>query len=77
MEVISNLPQRKVATDKEDSDWDADTHTPAELQQKETLIDTLAEPPVESPWDYALVEASVGLVSKYVVQIHAGSDDLD
>ena len=56
--MTSDPSQRKVTSDKEDSDWDADTHTPAELQSgdvsaqsspcKETFMDTLAEPPVES-----------------------------
>ena len=30
-EVTGNPLQRKVITDREDSDWDADTHIPAEL----------------------------------------------
>ena len=73
-EVASDPLQRKVTSNKEDSDYNADTHTPAELQSgdmsvqssphKETFMDTLEEPLVESPWDDALVEASVGLGSQ-------------
>ena len=71
--MTSNPPQRKVTSNKEASDWDADTHTPAELQSgnssmqslpcKETFMDTLEE--------------SVGLGSQDMVQIHMGNDDLD
>ena len=46
----------------------------------ETLME-MTEPPVESPCDEAftivLTEASVGLGSQDVVQIHTGNDDLD
>ena len=87
-EVTNEPPQRKVITDQEDSDWDADqdTHTPAESQsrdtskhsllRKDTLME-MTEPPAESPHDDALTEASMELGSQDVVQIHTGNDDLD
>ena len=37
----------------------------------------MAEPLAESPHDDVLTEASVGLGSQDVVQIHMGNDDLD
>ena len=75
--------------DKDDSNWDADedTGTPGESQSrgmsvhsspmKETLMETLTEPPVELLCEDALPEATVGLGSQDVVQIHARKDDLD
>ena len=81
--MTTNPPQRKDASNREDSDWDADTHTPAESQfedmsaqdslHKEIFMDTLEEPTVDSLWDDTLVKASVGPGSQDVVQIHMGN----
>ena len=86
-DVTSDHLQGKVASNKEDSDWDADTQTPAVLQfedtsvqdspHKETFMDTLKEPPVDSLQEENLVEASMGLGSQDVVQIHMENDNLD
>ena len=40
-------------------------------------METLTEPPVESPHDDTSTEVSVGPGSQDVVQIHMGNDDLD
>ena len=88
-EVTGEPLQRKVITDREDLDWDADqeTHTPAELQSqnvsvhsspsKETLMETLTEPLADSLHEDASSEAAVGPGSQDVVQIHTGEDDLE
>ena len=88
-EVTSKPPQRHVVTDKDGLDWDADqgTNTPAECQsrgtsehslpRKEILMETLTEPPAESPHDDALIEASVGPGSQDVVQLHVADDDIN
>ena len=51
-EVTSDPPHKKVAS--EDSDWDDDNYTPVESQfedatMQETCMDTLEEPPADSP----------------------------
>ena len=72
-------PQWKVTSDKEDSDWDDDTCTPAKSQfedttMAETCMDMMQEPMADSPWEENVVEASVGLGSQDVVQIHTSSE---
>ena len=88
-EITSESPQRHIATDRDDSDWDADegTNTPAESQsqgtsehslpRKETLMEMLTEPPVVAPHDDMLAETAKGPGSQDVVQIHAGDNDLE
>ena len=81
-QVTSDPPQKKVASDRGDSDWDDDTCTPEELQfedatMAETCMDMMEEPTVDSPWEENVVEASVGLGSQDMVQIHVRNDDLD
>ena len=70
-EVIHSSPQKKA--EKEDSDWDEDTHIPAESQFEDAVEESTAElPPLEN-----IVEALVGLGSQDIVQIHTRNDDLD
>ena len=80
--MTGNSPQKKVASDREDSDWDDDTCAPVESQfedatMPETCMDTVEEPTADSLWEENVVEASVGLESQDMVQIQVGSDDLD
>ena len=81
-EVTSDPPQKKVASDREDSDWDDDTHAPAESQFEdatvpETCMDTKEETTADSPREENVIEALVGPGSQDVVQIHVGSNDLN
>ena len=79
-EVVGDPLQRKVASDKEESDWDDDTHVPTESQFEDAAVaeahmDT--EEPVVDSLQEENIEASVGPGSQDVVQIHAGNDNLD
>ena len=40
-------------------------------------MDMMEEPMMDSLWEENVVEASAGLRSQDVVQIHVGNDDLD
>ena len=82
-EVIRSSPQKKISK-KEDSDWDEDTHIQVESQfedavvvMAETCMDTAEESTVELLPLENIVEASVGLGSQDMVQIHVGNDDID
>ena len=78
-EVTSGSPQRK-DHEKEDSDWEEDTHKPVESQFEdatvvaETCMDTVDESALDPPPPENIVEASVGLGSQDMVQIHVGND---
>ena len=75
--------------DDPDSDWDANKGTDALAEErswglskqssprKETLMETLTEPPAEAPHDDTLAEAAVGPGSQVMVQLHVGDDDLE
>ena len=81
-EVVSGPLQRK-EPEKEDSDWDEDTHEPVKSQFEdamvvaETCMDTAEESAADAPQPEDLVEASVGPSSQDMVQIHMGNDNLD
>ena len=74
--------QRK-EPEKEDSDWDEDTCETAESQFKDTTVvaethmDTAEESAADALPPENLVEASVGLGSQDVIQIHVRNNDLD
>ena len=77
-------------TEKEDSNWDEETHRSAESQFEDaatadkTCMDTVEESTAEAPLTENIVEAltteniteaSVGPGSQDIVQIHTGNDD--
>ena len=79
--ICSSLQKKN--TEKEDSDWDEDTHVHVESQFEdaatvmETCMDMVEESTADFPPLENIVEASVGLGSEDVVQIHVGNDNLD
>ena len=81
-EVIHGSLQKK-NPEREDSDWDKETHIPVKSQFEdatmaaETCMDTVEESTVDSLPVENVDEASVGLGSQDVVQIHMGNDNLD
>ena len=78
-EVLHNSLHKD--TEKEDSNWDKDTHVPVESQFKdtatvaETYMDTVKESTAEALPVEDIIKASVGPGSQDVVQIHMGNND--
>ena len=76
-DIISSLPQKK-NTEKEDSDWNEDTHMPAESQFEDATVtvkmcmDTMEGSTAELPPLENIVEASVSPGNQDMVQIHMG-----